>query len=239
LGTPLGNTMGTYWEPDGNPLATWREQRKNEKKSSPPPTQNLKRKKIKAPWVHASAYPLAACIFGNPWEHLGKHIRNLGNMWIMPLGTCEEHSENMVGNTKIQKNQTPRRLRSSDRGISWPKIYINRSRPSAEDTESLVGLPCDVCYIPCGNSKPPACNLLSIKYPKLGVIGAQFWKKNWALNFLKRVRIDNSIQGGKKKRRPNWLVSSHLNWSSQEFHTQFCILPHMHLLHSLSAHTLS
>jgi hypothetical protein len=60
LGEHIGNLKGTCWE-----------QRENEK--NPPPSPHLtklKRKKIKAPWVHASAYPLAAFIFGfqNYWS---------------------------------------------------------------------------------------------------------------------------------------------------------------------------
>jgi hypothetical protein len=53
--------LGTHWGLEGNIEWTNWEQRKNEKKSSPHPHPKLKWKKIKAPWVHASAYPLAAC----------------------------------------------------------------------------------------------------------------------------------------------------------------------------------
>jgi hypothetical protein len=160
----LGNVSGTWWEFEGN-----KEKIKKIKKIKSSPHPKLKGKKIEAPWVHASAYPLAACIFGTPFT---KHTVPLGNMLIMPLGTWGEHTENMVGNTKIQKNQNSTKGEGPlAGGISWPQIYINRSRPSAWRY-----------WISCGYSKPPACNLLSIKYPKLGVIGAQFWKKNWALN---------------------------------------------------------
>jgi hypothetical protein len=48
----LGNILGTWWQPIGNLKGTWWEQRKNEKKSSPHPHPKLKRKKIKALWVH-------------------------------------------------------------------------------------------------------------------------------------------------------------------------------------------
>jgi hypothetical protein len=60
--------MGTHWKLEGNKKGTCCEQRKNEKNSFPHP--KLKRKKIKAPCVHASVYPLAACIFGfqNCWS---------------------------------------------------------------------------------------------------------------------------------------------------------------------------
>jgi hypothetical protein len=40
-GEVLLGTLGTYWEPEGG---TYWEQRKNEKKSSPNPTQNLREK---------------------------------------------------------------------------------------------------------------------------------------------------------------------------------------------------
>ncbi len=66
---------GTHWELDGNPLGTWREHKGNIfgrkekwKNSSLTPTQNLNEKKFKAPWVHASVFPLAACIFGCCWS---------------------------------------------------------------------------------------------------------------------------------------------------------------------------
>jgi hypothetical protein len=49
----LENILRTWWEPIGNLKGTCWEQRKNEKKSSFPPTQNLKEKRIKALWVHA------------------------------------------------------------------------------------------------------------------------------------------------------------------------------------------
>jgi hypothetical protein len=61
LGEHIGNLKGTCWE-----------ERKKEKSPPPPPAPNpkLERKKIKAPWVHASAYPLAAFIFSfqNYWS---------------------------------------------------------------------------------------------------------------------------------------------------------------------------
>jgi len=71
LGTPLGNNIGNL----GNILRTSREHVGNKgkmKKILPPspPPKKLKRKQIKARWVHASAYPLAACICGfqNCWS---------------------------------------------------------------------------------------------------------------------------------------------------------------------------
>ncbi len=60
---------GTQWELGGNPLRTWREHVGNKgktKKTLPPHLHP----KLKLPWVHASAYPLAACIldFQNCWS---------------------------------------------------------------------------------------------------------------------------------------------------------------------------
>jgi len=67
LGTlwePIGNLKGTFWELYGNPLGTWREHVGNKgkwKKKIPPtnptpiplsPPKKLKRKQIKALWVH-------------------------------------------------------------------------------------------------------------------------------------------------------------------------------------------
>jgi hypothetical protein len=47
-----------------------RKEKRKKSSPSPPPNPKLERKKIKAPWVHASAYPLAAFIFSfqNYWS---------------------------------------------------------------------------------------------------------------------------------------------------------------------------
>jgi hypothetical protein len=59
---------GTHWELEGNMLG--RKEKRKKSSPSPPPNPKLERKKIKAPWVHASAYPLAAFIFSfqNYWS---------------------------------------------------------------------------------------------------------------------------------------------------------------------------
>jgi hypothetical protein len=82
----IGNPMGTHWELEGNLEGTCWDQRKMEKILPPPtsPTQNLKEKKIKAPWVHASAYPLAACIFG--FQHCSSPLLAWSNGWVSELG---------------------------------------------------------------------------------------------------------------------------------------------------------
>jgi hypothetical protein len=76
----IGHLMGTHWELDGT---CW-EQRKNEK--NPPltlATQNLKEKNIQALWMHASAYPLATCIFGfqNCWSLYMASANGRGENW--------------------------------------------------------------------------------------------------------------------------------------------------------------
>ncbi len=58
-------------EPDGNPLGTWKEHSENTLgtretlKNILPPPPKLKRKKGKAPWVHACAFPLPAWNFSS------------------------------------------------------------------------------------------------------------------------------------------------------------------------------
>jgi hypothetical protein len=83
----IGNTLGEHI---GNPLRTWREHVGNKGKMknsspSPRPGLKLKRKKIKAPWVHASAYPLAARIFG--FQNCWSPFLAWANSWVSDLGT--------------------------------------------------------------------------------------------------------------------------------------------------------
>ncbi len=76
LGTPLGNTLRTWWEPIGNLKGTCWEQRKNEKKSLFPPTQNLKGK-IKSRhfaepshWLHEKTFLFSKLLVTIFWPGL-------------------------------------------------------------------------------------------------------------------------------------------------------------------------
>ncbi len=65
----LGNILGTHWELKRNTLGT-REKWKKSFPTCPPPPQTspppkLERKKSKAPWLHAWAFPSAAWNFSS------------------------------------------------------------------------------------------------------------------------------------------------------------------------------
>ncbi len=83
LGTPLGNTLRTWWEPIGNLIGTCWEQRKNEKNLQPPLSKNLKEKNqlsLSACWT----FPLAAWnIYSqNFLAWANTPIRNWGYLFI-------------------------------------------------------------------------------------------------------------------------------------------------------------
>jgi hypothetical protein len=86
----LMNTLGTWvvrtwWEPIGNIMGTHWEPGKNEKNSFPlpPPLQNLKGKESKPPWVHAWAFPLVA------WNFSSQKSLTLFLAWAKT--PCKEH----------------------------------------------------------------------------------------------------------------------------------------------------
>jgi hypothetical protein len=66
MGTPFGNTLGTYWEPDGNPLETWKEHIGNKgkmKKNLPPLPPKLKRQKKSRHFKHMLSLPIGCMKF--------------------------------------------------------------------------------------------------------------------------------------------------------------------------------
>ncbi len=83
----LGNILGTHWELECNLVGTHWEARKNEKNSSPPSSSphppKLKRKKSKAPWMHAQAFPLDA------WNFSSQKSSSPFSAWANT--PCKEH----------------------------------------------------------------------------------------------------------------------------------------------------
>jgi hypothetical protein len=96
----------------------------------------------------------------------------------MPLGTWGEHTEkNMVGNTKIQKNQTPRRVRILCQG-AYPdhRSTLIAAAHLLEDIESLVGFA-------MGRVVHPLWKLETACLPQTGGNWCPVLKKKtWALN---------------------------------------------------------
>ncbi len=73
--------LGTHWELEGNIVGTHWEWRKNEKNPSLSP--KLKKRKSKAPWVHAWAFPLAACNSSSQ--------KSLWRFLVWANTSCKEH----------------------------------------------------------------------------------------------------------------------------------------------------